>query len=96
MPPKRIVILGNAGSGKSSLARQLGEQLALPVVHLDTLFWGPNWTKPVASEFRARVRVSEAVSGSHWICEMQNFYRSYTMCGASIVMNALPSKRRGS
>ncbi|KAA8998941.1 AAA family ATPase [Affinibrenneria salicis] len=72
MQPKRIVILGNAGSGKSSLARQLGEKLALPVVHLDRLFWGPGWTKPVASEFR--VRVSAAIKDSRWICE-GNYHR---------------------
>lgn len=34
-----IVILGNAGSGKSSLARAFGKRLGLPVVQLDTLFW---------------------------------------------------------
>ncbi|MEC5320572.1 hypothetical protein VSX61_16775 [Brenneria populi subsp. brevivirga] len=72
MQPKRIVILGNAGSGKSSLARRLGEKLALPVVHLDRLFWRPGWTKPAASEFR--VSVAEALKGSRWISE-GNYHR---------------------
>jgi adenylate kinase family enzyme len=57
---QRIVILGNAGSGKSTLARAIGERLGLPVVHLDTLFWEPNWVETDAEQFRTRVR--EAVA----------------------------------
>lgn len=68
----RIIILGNAGSGKSTLARKLGEVLSSPVIHLDRLFWGANWTKPAAEEFRSKV--SEAISGTHWICE-GNYHR---------------------
>ena len=64
---RRIVILGNAGSGKSTLARALGKRLALPVVHLDRLFWEAGWTKAEPGLFRDRVR--DAVSGDAWICE---------------------------
>ena len=38
---KRIMIIGGAGSGKSSLARALGDITGLPVVHIDTLYWQP-------------------------------------------------------
>ena len=68
----RIIILDNAGSGKSSLARKLSETLSSPVIHLDRLFWEPNWSKPVADEFRNKV--SEAISGPRWICE-GNYHR---------------------
>jgi adenylate kinase family enzyme len=37
--PERIAILGCIGAGKSTLARALGDQLGLPVVHLDKLWW---------------------------------------------------------
>jgi ATP-dependent protease HslVU (ClpYQ) ATPase subunit len=37
----RVVIIGNSGSGKSYLARRLSEQLTLPLIHLDALFWEP-------------------------------------------------------
>ena len=40
---QRIIIIGCGGAGKSTLARKLGEVLDLPVVHLDQLFWKPNW-----------------------------------------------------
>jgi adenylate kinase family enzyme len=41
-------------------------------VHLDTLFWGPGWSKPRYDDFRARV--SEAISQEAWICE-GNYHR---------------------
>jgi adenylate kinase family enzyme len=36
---KRVVIFGRAASGKSSLARTLGELMGLPVIELDKVFW---------------------------------------------------------
>ena len=41
MRMKRIVLIGPGASGKSTLARQLGEITGLPVVELDKLFWQP-------------------------------------------------------
>ncbi len=38
---KRVVILGRGASGKSTLARHLGEITQLPVIELDKAFWGP-------------------------------------------------------
>jgi adenylate kinase family enzyme len=38
---KRVVILGRGASGKSTLARRLGEITQLPVIELDKVFWGP-------------------------------------------------------
>ncbi|HTA73740.1 MAG TPA: hypothetical protein VK733_05665 [Gemmatimonadaceae bacterium] len=38
---KRVVILGPGASGKSTLARRLGEITGLPVVELDKVFWRP-------------------------------------------------------
>lgn len=40
---KKIAIIGSGGSGKSTLARDLGEILYIEVLHLDSLFWKPNW-----------------------------------------------------
>jgi uridine kinase len=36
---KRVVILGRGASGKSILARSLGEITRLPVIELDKIFW---------------------------------------------------------
>ncbi|WP_337188828.1 hypothetical protein [Phenylobacterium sp.] len=64
---RRIVIIGNSGGGKSTLARRLGAALGLPVVHLDALFWKPGWIESGDDEFRARV--AEALAGDAWICD---------------------------
>ena len=38
---ERVVILGRGASGKSTLARLLGEITGLPVIELDKVFWRP-------------------------------------------------------
>lgn len=43
MSAKRILLIGSGGAGKSTLARRLGEQTGLPVVHLDRLYWTGEW-----------------------------------------------------
>ena len=48
---KRILIIGCGGAGKSTLARQLGKKLNLPVVHLDKIWWLPNWQNRTKEEF---------------------------------------------
>jgi len=35
---RRIIVVGSQGSGKTRLARDLGQKLGLPVVHLDVLY----------------------------------------------------------
>src|SRR5580692_12820204 len=36
---RRVVVLGRGASGKSTLARQLSELTALPLIELDKVFW---------------------------------------------------------
>ena len=52
---ERILIIGCGGAGKSTLARQLGEKLGLPVVHLDKLFWHPGWVESTKDEIDAKI-----------------------------------------
>jgi adenylate kinase family enzyme len=40
---QRVMIIGSAGSGKSTLSQALGRILDLPVIHLDKYYWKPNW-----------------------------------------------------
>ncbi|MBL8554273.1 MAG: hypothetical protein JNL41_08345 [Phenylobacterium sp.] len=64
---RRILIVGNSGGGKSTLARRLGEKLGLPVVHLDVLFWKPGWVESDRDEYRAKVVA--ALAAPDWICD---------------------------
>lgn len=40
---ERILIIGNAGAGKSTFAKALSKKLGLPLVHLDQLYWCGEW-----------------------------------------------------
>lgn len=62
----RIVILGCAGSGKTTLARQLGERTHAPVICLDAL-WQPHWEEKDVPTFRALMR--QAHAGDRWISD---------------------------
>ena len=48
---KRVLIIGNAGSGKTTFARKLAEKTGLPLVHLDKLYWNGNWHHVKREEF---------------------------------------------
>lgn len=65
---RRLHVLGNSCSGKSTLAAQLAAALAVPVVELDALNWLPGWvglnqTDP--EEFVRRIR--DATSADGWV-----------------------------
>ena len=70
---ERIMIIGCGGAGKSTLARQLGEKLDLPVVHLDKLFWKPNWVQVSQVEFDALHQAE--LAKERWIID-GNFNRT--------------------
>ena len=48
---QRILIIGNAGSGKSTFSKALAEKLNIPLVHLDRLYWRGNWEHVTREEF---------------------------------------------
>jgi hypothetical protein len=47
---ERVAIIGNAGGGKSVLARKLGVMLDLPVYQFDDLQWQPGWKRAPEDE----------------------------------------------
>lgn len=64
---KRVIVVGSGGSGKSTFSRLLGEITRLPVIHLDTLFWKPNWTSTPKDEWREVVR--RELERKEWIMD---------------------------
>ena len=64
---ERILIIGCSGSGKSRLARKLGQKLDLPVIHLDQLWWTENWQNVTVEEFDSRLAM--ALNMDRWIID---------------------------
>ena len=52
---ERIWILGSSCAGKSTLAKELSMRRSLRAIHLDELFWQPNWGKSTDEELRSKV-----------------------------------------
>lgn len=64
---KKIAIIGSAGAGKTTLARELASRLHVKVVHLDRLFWKRNW---IGKSRGTRVEIMDhLVLQSQWIIE---------------------------
>jgi adenylate kinase family enzyme len=64
---KRILIIGSSGAGKSTFARRLGERTGQEVIHLDKLYWNPNWVETAKDEWQKKVE--KAVQGDSWIID---------------------------
>ena len=64
---QRILVIGNPGSGKTTLATALGRVLQLPLIHLDQHFWRAGWRPTPREEWREKVR--QLVAGENWIID---------------------------
>lgn len=67
---KRVMIIGGAGAGKSTLATQLGDITGLPVVHIDPMYWKPGWIQRDIEDTRKMVR--RAAEADEWIFDGNN------------------------
>lgn len=65
--PRRVLIAGTAGAGKTTLAGQISAILGIPHTEIDGLHHGPQWTP--RPEFEADVRALAA--GEAWVTEWQ-------------------------
>lgn len=63
----RILIYGVTGSGKTTLARRMGELTGLPWHSVDDLTWQPNWVVVPIDEQRRRI--DEIRAGEEWILD---------------------------
>ena len=70
---QRILIIGNAGAGKSTFARALSLKFDLPLVHLDKLFWRGDWETVSRDEFDSLLQA--ALEKPQWIID-GNFSRT--------------------
>jgi adenylate kinase family enzyme len=62
---ERVVVVGAAGSGKTTLARAASARLQIPFVDVDDLFWCPGWECVDIPTLRGRL--GEQTRGDRWV-----------------------------
>lgn len=64
---QKILIIGSPGSGKSTLSRSIKVKLNLPLIHLDNIYWKPNWISISRDEFDEKLEIE--LKKDKWIIE---------------------------
>jgi adenylate kinase family enzyme len=64
---RRVAVVGNSRSGKTSLGRELARRLAVPFVELDAIHHQPGWRPLPKDEFRRRIAAVVADDG--WVID---------------------------
>ena len=65
---KKILVIGSSGAGKSTFARRLHQLTSLPLVHLDQLYWKPNWVETTDKAEWKRT-IENALRDDAWILD---------------------------
>ncbi len=63
----KILIIGNGGTGKSTLAQKMGAELNIPITYLDLIMWDKNWDRLPEREFIKRL--DKITPAKDWIIE---------------------------
>lgn len=81
--PRRVLVAGTAGSGKTAWASRIAGQLGIPHHEIDALYHGPNWTP--RSSFVADVVAFAAED--EWVTEWQySSAREFLAARADVVV----------
>jgi adenylate kinase family enzyme len=66
---RRIAVFGPTGCGKTTVSREIGRILGLPVIELDALYHRPGWQPAPVDEFRAQVERALADHSNGWVSD---------------------------
>lgn len=66
-PIRRLAIVGNTGTGKTTLGNRLAPILNLPVTHLDLMYWQPGWKRTEPDDFDSAHH--NAIHDAEWIID---------------------------
>lgn len=62
---QRVVVIGNTGSGKTTLAAALAARTGMRHVEMDALWWQAGWTESDPQVFRQRL--ADATAEGSWV-----------------------------
>jgi len=65
--PRRIVLDGATGSGKSTAAARIARRLGVPLIDADEIGWLPGWVARDRDEQRALI--TDATAGDAWVVD---------------------------
>ncbi|KXN82468.1 hypothetical protein AN958_02529 [Leucoagaricus sp. SymC.cos] len=65
----RVVVIGNSGTGKSTLSVALAKELCIPYVAMDRLNWNPGWVETPAEELKTLVQKAMENSPRGWVID---------------------------
>ena len=86
----KIAVIGYSGAGKSTLARALGKRYGIPVLHLDSVYHGLNWTRRSDGEVMQEI-VDFLDSHDAWVIDGEyprfHFERRIEEAGRIIIMD---------
>jgi adenylate kinase family enzyme len=64
---KKVLVIGSGGAGKSTFSRRLHEITKLELIHLDIVYWKPNWVETSKPEWFAKL--AELLEKDSWIMD---------------------------
>jgi len=67
--PRRVLVIGAPGSGKSTLDRALGEAHGLPVTHIDRLYYEPGQPWVYRPDAAVAADISRQLAKERWVFE---------------------------
>lgn len=66
---KKIIIIGNSGSGKTFLAKEISSALSIPIIHLDDFFWTDKTCSQKRPKDQVLNKLAEYSQKDQWIIE---------------------------
>lgn len=64
---ERVIVIGNAAGGKSTLAHALADRRGLKLVEVDRLLWQPGWKRTPQRQYERQH--AQAIAEAAWIIE---------------------------
>lgn len=64
---KKVLVTGNAGSGKTTLSIKLADSLGIDCFGLDSIVWKPGWIQTSFEE--RKIKIQELIDKDSWVID---------------------------